>query len=81
MRISWNIGDVNNELKAYDLIGVAFYYIGDLQRANYYHQRMVNGEFEQDEGIKRLSNSKLSGRIYSNNPFGITEKKKIKLLD
>lgn len=42
---------------------------------------MVNGEFEKEEEIKKLSNSKLSGRLYSNNPYGVTEKKKIKLLD
>lgn len=48
------------ELQAYDLIGKQYYYMGELSLANFYHEKMVLGQFEpmhspaKDLGITNL---------------------------
>lgn len=48
LRIAWMIGDNNGELIAYDYIGICYYYQSDIEKANYYHQKFVNGDIETD---------------------------------
>ena len=43
------------EMKAYDLIGMQYYYLGDLQKAAYFHSKMSKGTFEaEDSNLRRL---------------------------
>lgn len=49
--------------------GVAHFYLGDSQLAQYYHQKMVLADVQTDQQIIQLSNSKLSLRDYRNNPL------------
>lgn len=48
LRLAWAIGDHDRELLAYDLLGIQFYYLGEIDKASYFHQRMVNGELEPE---------------------------------
>ena len=56
LQCSWKINDKDHEILAYDLIGMQYYYMGDLEKSKYYHQRMVNGEFEpESSNVRRLA--------------------------
>ena len=47
------------ELKSYDNIGMAFYYLNELDKATYYHNRYANGYYESDQsGLKKSSQLK-----------------------
>lgn len=42
LQTSWFLGDVLSELKAYDLIGMTFFYQNDLDKAQRYHVRSLS---------------------------------------
>ena len=59
------------ELIAYDLIGIQYYYLGKLQLAEHYHNRMVTGELEPENSRIRsigLAKMKLIKAIKSMEP-------------
>ena len=47
------IHDKISELEAYDNMGVEYYYIGDINKANFYHSRMMNGIIEENTDTKK----------------------------
>ena len=47
-RLALAMGDRDRELLAYDLLGLQYYYLGDLEVAAYFHQKMANGEIEPE---------------------------------
>ena len=42
-----DLNDKQSELMAYDSIGMQCFYLGDLERARYYHDRMIRGKIEK----------------------------------
>ena len=67
LQLSWLVKDKQNELLAYDSIGLQFYYSGDVEQAQYFHFKMMKGEYETEKSsIRALGISKL----------GITKEKK-----
>jgi len=49
IEIAWAIGDKVSELRAYDNIGIQYFYLGNREKAKYYHERMLYG---RSEGVK-----------------------------
>lgn len=47
LEIAYVHEDIENELKYYDAIGKAYYYLGFLKKASYYHDRAARGVYEQ----------------------------------
>ena len=41
---AWYNNNVDSELLAYDYLGVGYFYEGDLDKAQYYHQKMIYGK-------------------------------------
>ncbi|EAS03967.2 proteindeformylase family protein (macronuclear) [Tetrahymena thermophila SB210] len=78
LRLSWLLQNENHELKAYDQLGKCYYYLGDLEKAYYYHEKMMIGEIEKDQSIIQLSNSKLLNREYRSN-IDTSKKKKLQM--
>lgn len=67
LQCSWMQNDKNNELLAYDYIGMQYYYLGDLEKSKYYHLKMVNGETEpKDSTILKLGVNKLKNKNSKN---------------
>lgn len=50
--MSWLLNNVNKELKAYDQLGKCYYYLGDLDKACYFHEKMMSGKIENDVSVK-----------------------------
>lgn len=60
LHMSWFSKDSISELKAYDLIGMAFYYQNNLEMAQRYHQRSLNPDSAlEDKEFHALVESKL----------------------
>ena len=56
LQCSWKLNDKDHEILSYDLIGMQFFYLGDLEKSKYYHQRMVDGEIEpENSNVRKLA--------------------------
>lgn len=47
----WNrtINDVDGELQAFEGLGTAYYYLGELKKSNYYLDRVMRGKYEKSD--------------------------------
>ena len=52
--------DNMNELEAYDSIGMQYYYLRNIDKAMYYHNRMMNGILESNTEEKQDNIESLS---------------------
>ena len=48
LKVAWENGNKEIELIAFDRMGMCHYYLGDMERAAYYHDRMVRGKHESN---------------------------------
>eukprot|EP00347_Sterkiella_histriomuscorum_P011790 403371089 len=56
LQFAWKENNVEFEMQAYDFLGLQYYYLGQLDNAKYYHERMVRGKFESKKSnLRRLS--------------------------
>ena len=53
LEIAWSSGDYNAEMTAYDKIAVNYFYLCDLEKAKYYQERMMRGQFEPSDSKLR----------------------------
>ena len=44
-------GEMGWEMHAYDNMGVDYFYLGDMEKCNYYHDRIVRGKFESEDSV------------------------------
>lgn len=44
--LAWKLNEKNDELLAYELLGKHYYYIGQIEKARMYHEKMLNGHGE-----------------------------------
>lgn len=45
LQIAWITNNKKQEILAYDLVGVIYFYKGDIDTANYYHTKMTQGSY------------------------------------
>jgi len=48
MAIAWYNKDIVRELETYDNIGICYYYLGNINKAIFYHNRFINKQVEED---------------------------------
>lgn len=54
IELAWILKNEKMELRAYDHIGIQYFYLGNKDKARYYHERMFYGITEKDESpVKR----------------------------
>lgn len=68
MRLAWFRKDKKTELESYDNIGLAYYYLGDINKAIYYHNRMMNKRFEGETQEKHWNNLAITNK-YSKDSY------------
>ena len=51
LQLAWNEGDEGMELAAYECISIDYFYLGELQKAQYYHERAMQGKVEEKDSI------------------------------
>ncbi len=47
IELAWVLNDKDSELRAYDNIGIQYFYLGNRDKAKYYHERMISGKVEK----------------------------------
>ena len=65
LQMAWKLESKEHELRSYELMGKYYFYIGDTQKAQLYHQRMAYGIVEPDPSLKKLGISKLEESLYA----------------
>mmetsp|Transcript_13650 Transcript_13650/g.19948 ORF Transcript_13650/g.19948 Transcript_13650/m.19948 type:complete len:327 (+) Transcript_13650:709-1689(+) len=53
LQLAWDQNNVTYELLAYDMIGMQYFYLGELEKAKYYHDRMWTGITEDKNSAVR----------------------------
>lgn len=49
IELSWVLNEKDSELRAYDNIGIQYFYLGNRDKAKYYHERMISGKIEKNK--------------------------------
>jgi len=49
LQLAWVKNNFNAEMEAYDALAVQYYYLADLDRANYFHDRSMKGIREKED--------------------------------
>ena len=52
IELAWILGNKDFELRAYDNIGIQYFYLCNKQKAKYYHDRFIYGLYEKDTKTK-----------------------------
>jgi len=48
---------------AYDSLGIEYYYMGEIEKSRYYHERMIRGKMENSTSIaKKVTTNLLKSR-------------------
>jgi hypothetical protein len=67
LELAWEQGEERLELNACDLLGIGYYYAGDLEKSRHYNDRMMRGKIESgDSVIKRVSNNLIKSKREKN---------------
>ena len=70
--MAWHIDSPKHELLAYDFIGLQYYYLGILDKAEHFHNRMVGGKLEpklsrlRHIGVTKIRLNKPSSHGFAN---------------
>ena len=47
LALAWELDDVAAEIRSYDNLSIEYYYIGNIDKAKLYHDRVINGNVEE----------------------------------
>lgn len=53
LQYAWKENNIEYEMQSYDYLGLQYFYLGKLDKAKYYHERMVRGQFESKKSNLR----------------------------
>jgi tetratricopeptide (TPR) repeat protein len=53
LELAWETNSLKDELLAYDFIAMQYFYLGDVERSAYYHDRMSAGKYEAKNSPSR----------------------------
>eukprot|EP00347_Sterkiella_histriomuscorum_P003370 403364556 len=63
LQLAWQEGDTQMEVSAYDNLSIDYFYMGELAKSNYYHDRIMRGKTENNKSIvKKVSCNLLVSR-------------------
>ena len=67
LQYSWYFNLKDFEIKSYDYLGMVYFYLNDLMRAKFFHNKMVKCEYEEDSSFqKQMGINKLKTNGYRN---------------
>lgn len=49
LKLSLLLQDYDKEMDAYDLIGISYYYLNDMNKARYFHKKSILGDYEKSD--------------------------------
>mmetsp|Transcript_22539 Transcript_22539/g.21701 ORF Transcript_22539/g.21701 Transcript_22539/m.21701 type:complete len:88 (+) Transcript_22539:2028-2291(+) len=51
LQLAWKEKDGGMEVIAYDNLSLEYFYLGEITKSNYYHDRIMRGKMENDMSI------------------------------
>lgn len=75
IEVAWVLNNKNSELRAYDNIGIQYFYLGNKDKAKYYHERMLYG---RSENVKSETREKVAKNFKNKNFHLFIDEKYIK---
>ena len=65
LQTSWLCNSKRYELLAYDMIGIQYFYLGETEKARYYHEKMMHGKTEPNNSdLRKLGIDKLMNKMF-----------------
>ena len=65
IELAWILGNKEFELRAYDNIGIQYFYLCNKHKAKYYHDRFIYGLYEKDTKIKEAVVENFKNKHYN----------------
>ena len=65
IELAWILGNREFELRAYDHIGLQYFYLCNKQKAKYYHDRFIYGLYEKDTKVKEAVVDNFKNKHYN----------------
>ena len=65
IELAWILGNKEFELRAYDHIGIQYFYLCNKQKAKYYHDRFIYGLYEKDTKVKEAVLDNFNNKNYN----------------
>lgn len=63
LQFAWLCNNQDHELYAYDLIGLQYFYLGDVDKSTYFHHRVVVGKIEEEtSNIRQIGLARIEKR-------------------
>ena len=56
MSLAWELNDTSAEIRSYDNLSQEYYYVGNIDKAKLYHERVFRGKIEASNSMARISN-------------------------
>ena len=56
MSMAWELNDTAAEIRSYDNLSQEYYYVGNIDKAKLYHERVFKGKIESSNSMARKSN-------------------------
>ena len=56
MSLAWELEDRATEIRSYDNLSQEYYYVGNIDKAKLYHDRVFGGKIEASNSMARISN-------------------------
>ena len=56
MSLAWELEDSATEIRSYDNLSQEYYYVGNIDKAKLYHDRVFGGKIEASNSMARISN-------------------------
>ena len=65
IELAWILNNKHAELRAYDNIGIQYFYLGDKEKAKYFHERMLYGICEKETKLKENIVENFKNKYYN----------------
>jgi hypothetical protein len=65
IELAWILNNRPAELRAYDNIGIQYFYLGDKEKAKYFHERMLYGLYEKETKLKENIVENFKNKYYN----------------
>ena len=71
LSLAWELNDEQAEMRSYDNLAIEYYYIGNIEKARLYHDRVMRGRIEQSNSKAKNASAALNSfkRSYKTKEF------------
>ena len=60
LALAWELNDEDAEIRSYDNLAIEYYYIGNIKKAQLYHERVLHGRVESKNSMAKVASQALN---------------------